>query len=54
VKVGGKVGEAKRKAEKDMTWGGRPDPAPEAVVGIDVNAGFFAAPWRFNKPTRSS
>jgi hypothetical protein len=34
------------KGRKDMTWGGRPDPAPEAVVveGTGLNA-----PWRLNQ-----
>mmetsp|Transcript_22599 Transcript_22599/g.30955 ORF Transcript_22599/g.30955 Transcript_22599/m.30955 type:complete len:133 (+) Transcript_22599:196-594(+) len=36
-----------KEPKKDMTWGGRPDPAPEMYV--DENAGFLGSKWRFGK-----
>jgi hypothetical protein len=39
---------AKKGAEaKDMTWGGRPDPTPEAYV--DDSNSWLNAPWRYNR-----
>ena len=32
---------------KDMTWGGRPDPAPEAYV--EEGSNWLGAKWRFGK-----
>ena len=45
-KAGSKSKAAPAKAKKDMTWGGRPDPAPEAII---VAGGFLNAPWRLNQ-----
>lgn len=53
-----------KKFGKDMTWGGRPDAAPEMVVrgasvpftspgyvpkSDDSAGGFLEAPWRYNR-----
>ena len=46
--VGKSAGKAvvARAPKKDMTWGGRPDPAPEAVIVVGEG---LNAPWRLNQ-----
>jgi len=36
--------------KKDMTWGGRPDPAPESYV--EEKPGLFSKGWRLGKKSK--
>tara|TARA_A100001035_G_C27587228_1_gene410317 strand:+ start:264 stop:530 length:267 start_codon:yes stop_codon:yes gene_type:complete len=39
------------KKKKDMTWGGRPDPTPEAYV--EDKGGFLGSGWRLSKKKKA-